>query len=331
MCESKDISINMKKLLRPLDFIFFMRPVILVPLWSFILIGYYHSYNSVQLNTLFYLDLSLSLVIKSILSTFIMGNIYIINQIYDRDTDALNRKLFFIPSNIITLKQAKLQILYLLIVFILGIFIFKLDLYFILFNVILLILGLCYSIPPLQFKSRPGLDLIVNTIGYGWLAFFIGWTSDKQPSQEMFMLSLPYFIFMAAVYINTTLVDFEGDKSSGLLTTGVYLGKNKASTISLLIVLLTLILSYIQRNWIIFSVVGVSLPLFIRASIKKDRKNFLISVQIPGWLFVIFLGLIYPYYLLFIICLYLLTKFYYKLRFNMNYPRLGEEKQTTSC
>lgn len=318
---------KVQKLLRPLDFFFFMRPVILVPLWSFILIGYHHSHNLVHLDSLFHLKLSFQLIIKSVLSTLIMGSIYIINQIYDRETDALNRKLFFIPGNIITLKQAKLQIFILLIVFILGIFLFKLDLYFTLFNLLLLILGLCYSIPPLQFKSRPGLDLLVNTVGYGWLAFFIGWTADKSLSQEMFILSLPYFIFMAAVYINTTLVDIEGDLSSGLSTTGVYFGKNNAPLISLFIVLLTLIISFMQNNWIIFSIVGISLPLFVRACLKKNRKEFLISVQVPGWLFVIFLGLIYPYYFLFIVFIYLLTKFYYKNRFNMNYPRLGEEKQ----
>ena len=196
-----------QKFLRLLDFIFFMRPVILVPLWSFILIGYYHSHNLVHIDSLFHFNLSFQLIIKSILSTLIMGSIYIINQIYDRETDALNRKLFFIPTRIITLKQAKLQIIILLIVFFIGIFLFKLDFYFTLFNILLLILGLCYSIPPLQFKSRPGLDLLVNTVGYGWLAFFIGWTADTPVSQEMFILSLPYFIFMAAVYINTTLVD----------------------------------------------------------------------------------------------------------------------------
>ena len=171
------------------------------------------------------------------------------------------------------------------------------------------------------------MDLLVNTVGYGWLAFFIGWTADKSLSQEMFILSLPYFIFMAAVYINTTLVDIEGDLSSGLSTTGVYFGKNNAPLISLFIVLLTLIISFMQNNWIIFSIVGISLPLFVRACLKKNRKEFLISVQVPGWLFVIFLGLIYPYYFLFIVFIYLLTKFYYKNRFNMNYPRLGEEKQ----
>ncbi len=318
----------MKRLLRLLDYIFFMRPIILVPLWSFILIGYYHSHNVVQLHSLFNLNISLQLIIKSFLSTLIMGSIYIINQIYDRETDALNKKLFFIPKGIITLKQAKVQTYLLLIVFILGTILFKLDIYFTLFNICLLMLGLCYSIPPFQFKGRPGLDLLVNTIGYGWLAFFIGWTADQSMSREMFELSLPYFIFMAAVFINTTLVDFEGDQGSGLSTTGIFLGKKRASLISLIVVLITLIIGFMQSNWIIFLIIGISLPLFIIAWIKMERKNFLLSVQVPGWLFVILLGLIYPYYFLFIVGLYFLTKFYYKHRFNMNYPRIGEEKQT---
>ena len=317
----------MKKLLRILDYIFFMRPIILVPLWSFILIGYYHNQNSIQLDSLFQFSLSYQVIIKSILSTLIVGTVYIINQIYDRETDALNKKLFFIPKGIITLKQAKWQVFSLVIIFILGTLLFRLDMYFVLFNLVILILGICYSIPPLQFKSRPGLDLLLNMIGYGGLSFFIGWTSNSPSSQEMIITSMPYFIFMAAMYINTTLIDYEGDKDSGLSTTGVFLGKKVASMISLVIVLLTMIIGYSQKNWIIFSIVGISSPLFVIAWLKKGRKNFLLSVQVPGWLFVIFLGLIYPFYFLFIVCLYLLTKFYYKQRFNMDYPRIGEEKQ----
>lgn len=318
----------MKKLLRLLDYFFFMRPIILIPLWSFILIGYYHSHNTIQLNNFFQFGFSSQLIIKLILSTFIVGTVYIINQIYDRESDALNKKLFFIPKRIITLKQAKYQSYFLVIVFIAGSVLFHMDWYYILFNIALLILGICYSIPPFQFKSRPGLDLLLNMIGYGSLSFFIGWTVDKDISQSMLIFSLPYFIFMAAMYINTTLIDYEGDKDSGLLTTGVFLGKNLASFISLIVVLSTLLISYLQQNWIIFSIVGISLAFFIIASIKKDRKSFLLSVQVPGWLFVIFLGFIYPYYFLLIVCLYLLTKFYYKKRFYMNYPRIGEEKKT---
>ena len=108
----------MKKLLRILDYIFFMRPIILVPLWSFILIGYYHNQNSIQLDSLFQFSLSYQVIIKSILSTLIVGTVYIINQIYDRETDALNKKLFFIPKGIITLKQAKWQVFSLVIIFI---------------------------------------------------------------------------------------------------------------------------------------------------------------------------------------------------------------------
>jgi 4-hydroxybenzoate polyprenyltransferase len=232
------------------------------------------------------------------------------------------------PTGIITLKQAKLQTFVLLLVFILGSFLFRLDIYFILFNLLLLLLGIWYSIPPLQFKSRPGLDLLLNMVGYGGLSFFIGWSADTPISKEMIIMALPYFIFMAAMYINTTLIDYEGDRDSGLSTTGVFLGKYVASLSSLMIVLITMIIGYIQGNWIIFSIVGISFPLFVVACLKKDRKNFLLSVQVPGWLFVIFLGLIYPYYFLFIVFLYLLTKFYYKRRFNMDYPRIGEEKQT---
>lgn len=315
-----------KHFLRVMDYIFFMRPVILIPLWSFILIGYFLSRYTIRPDMFFQWYIPFLLIIKTFLATLIMGIIYIVNQIFDCETDALNKKLFFIPSGIVTLKQAKIQVYILFIIFVFGVFIFRLDLYFTLFNILLLILGLCYSIPPLQFKGRPGLDILVNTIGYGWLSFFIGWTVINNPSLPMLNHSMPYFIFMAAVYINTTLIDLEGDRESALSTTGVFLGSIKSSVISLIFVVLTLILGFIQKDWIIFTIVGLSSPLFILAVIRNVRKYFLISVQIPGWLFVIFLGLIFPYYFILIVCLYLITKFYYKQRFNMDYPRLGEEK-----
>ena len=80
-----------------LDYVFLLRPVILVPGWVFLLLGYHSGRAWVgEPASPWYPPgrLLLSLVIF----TAIMGAIYILNQICDREADRLNRKLFLISE-----------------------------------------------------------------------------------------------------------------------------------------------------------------------------------------------------------------------------------------
>ncbi len=51
-----------------------------------------------------------------------------------------------------------------------------------------MILGLLYSLPPFQFKDRPGAGLWSNWLGHGVLTYFAGWYgANYGASQEVLL------------------------------------------------------------------------------------------------------------------------------------------------
>ncbi|HMA77425.1 MAG TPA: hypothetical protein VKO43_08955, partial [Candidatus Krumholzibacteriaceae bacterium] len=76
----------------PLDYIFLTRPIILIPVWTFFLLGAYHATDIAEKS------MRNHLLLCGILSfTALIGAVYIINQITDKETDLANNKLFLIP------------------------------------------------------------------------------------------------------------------------------------------------------------------------------------------------------------------------------------------
>ncbi|MCK4255704.1 hypothetical protein KAX35_02355, partial [candidate division WOR-3 bacterium] len=74
-----------------LDFIFLLRPILLIPVWIIFLLGYYRAGGTM-------LGDSRYLMPGFIVFTLLMGAIYIINQIADIETDRINNKLFILPK-----------------------------------------------------------------------------------------------------------------------------------------------------------------------------------------------------------------------------------------
>lgn len=91
-----------------------------------------------------------------------------------------------------------------------------------------LLLAWAYSVPPLRLKTRPGADVAVNSIGIGVLAFLAGWVLER-PLQDAPLAFLPQGILVAiAVYVPTTMVDWEADRTSGYRTLATHLGPKRA-------------------------------------------------------------------------------------------------------
>ena len=74
--------------LRLCDYIFVLRPLILVPAWSFFLVGAAQGGDRAFLNT----ALPSSTVLPTLTAILIVA--YLINQIFDKDSDAKNNKIF---------------------------------------------------------------------------------------------------------------------------------------------------------------------------------------------------------------------------------------------
>ncbi len=296
------------------DYIFLLRPTLFVPVWTFLLIGYARATGG---NITGKMPVLLCVFI---LYTLLMGAIYIINQIADRESDRINKKLFLLSEGYIPLKHAYIEILILLItVFILTIPYPPLFKLFLLFS---FIFGILYSVPPFKFKGRPILDLLSNALGYGFLNFSIGWMTIRNFSAQTFLYSLPYIFAVGAVFVNTTIPDIEGDKKSGEITTGVFLGKNNALILSTILIFVSFILSIILEDWMCCIAAICASPLFILALIRKDLKHCFISIRVSAPILVIIIAFLYPWFLVPLLFVFLSQRIYYKKRFGIIYPKI---------
>jgi chlorophyll synthase len=89
-------------------------------------------------------------------------------------------------------------------------------------------LAIIYSAPPIRVKNRAGLDVLLNCTGAGILCSFMGWIIEKPISEFPFFWLIPMFAGVAAIYIPTTIVDYESDKANNVNTITVLLGKKNA-------------------------------------------------------------------------------------------------------
>ncbi len=96
-------------------------------------------------------------------------------------------------------------------------------------------LGAAYVTPPLEWKRRPGLDLLAQASGYGLVAFLLGAESSSSEGATSFSFlarAIPYVFGIATVGLITMLADREGDQAVGQRTTVVALGRRRAVSLT---------------------------------------------------------------------------------------------------
>jgi 4-hydroxybenzoate polyprenyltransferase len=212
----------------PLDYFFLLRPMILIPVWTFYLLGAWHGSRTTGT------PLDKTLFLTGILSfTAMVAAAYIINQITDRETDRVSGKLFLIPYNVIGLTEARVEAGILIISSITAA-VLLLPLEFVLILLAGGALGAAYSLEPIRLKKRALLDVLANALANGVLNTLAGWAAIGAPFEGLEILA-PYPLAVAAVHLSTTLADIEGDRACGLRTSGVILGRRTGIIISLIL------------------------------------------------------------------------------------------------
>ncbi|UCG31272.1 MAG: UbiA family prenyltransferase [candidate division WOR-3 bacterium] len=304
----------------PFDFFFILRPLILIPSWNFLLIGSYLASRQGGLTP--------HILMGLLVYTCVMGGVYILNQIMDIETDRMNKKLFLLTGGFVTRRAAYTEMVILwTIAVVVSLWFGRLFLLFIVFSILM---GIMYSVPPLKLKGKPILDTLANGMGYGMINFAIGWLLLSPFEPAMFIRFLPYFLSIGAVFINTTVVDIEGDRKAREWTTGVFLGAKVSSLVSTLIMGGAIAAAYIQHDYICLVPAVVSWPLFIYSAayvLFKDRihrKMTIASFRLPGLVFTVITALLYPMYFVILIAVLFSMRIYYKRRFGMTYPTLAQ-------
>lgn len=292
------------------DYIFLTRPILLVPVWAFFLMGYYRaggerfSYGRIFL---------LTIIAYSIL----LAILYIINQLADLESDRINHKHLLIADGYLSRRSAYHTIFVLTILLI--IFAIHLSLPMIILMFISFVFGLLYSY---KIKSIPIADFLINGIGYGFLNFSVGWLTQKPLDTQTIFSSLPYIFGVSAIFVNTTILDMEGDAKCNYKTTALLLGRINSARLALLFIVLCLIASLKVNDFICLIPALISLPFFIIAAVKGNERFVILSIRISGPLLMLMVGIIFPYFIIIAIVIFIFLRIYYKLRFNIAYPGL---------
>lgn len=295
------------------DYIFLLRPSLLLPIWVFLFLGYFWGSGESILG----ITLSLPLRFWRVLISYslLCSGVYVFNQIFDIESDKRNKKLFLLPEGIISIPTAWICFFILVgISFITGI---SLGRGYLILWLITAGMGILYSLPPFTFKGRPFLDLISNSLGYGLVTFLIGFGVI---SKTGLLHSLPYIFATGAVFLHTTIPDIEGDREMGEITTGVFLGVKRTSLFALLLLIIGLILSIYLKDPFAGIISLLSLPGFILAYLKTSDERSKRAYRIGVYGLGLLIALRFPPLLILGFLTLLALRIYYRYRFNLVYP-----------
>ena len=310
--------------LRVLDYLAVLRPTLLLPVWTMVLLGYYHSllHSGISLKYLpFIFNPDIDIWKTLFLYSMLMSAVYIINQITDAKTDDINNKLYLVAQGHVKLELIKVESIILLLgAILLTIYWFTTNHFYFLLVLLSIILGIVYSIPPVRLKGKPILDLLSNALGFGFIAFTVGWTTKLEFSIQSFTSALPYIFCIGAGFVNTTLLDLKGDEKIGDKTIGVLLGVKKSCILSTSLLAVALTFSLILKDYIALSVTLLCLPLFIYMTLTHKFPAIAIATKLGILLLSLFIAIIIPYYFLLLIGTLLTVKWYYLKRFGIKYP-----------
>jgi 4-hydroxybenzoate polyprenyltransferase len=310
-------------LLRIGDYVFVLRPLILIPAWSFFLLG---AKAGADLSLPFQARWGFPGGFACLSAIMIMA--YLLNQIFDQESDRRNEKCQFLSRGIFTVRTIVLMAT---CFFLVASYLFRtvessqrVPL------VLALILSLIYSLPPLRLVARPFADLLANAVGYGGIAYSIGFGAFAPISVDMVLRAAPYFFLVGATFLYTTILDVEGDRDSGKITTTVVLGVKRSTDLACFLAVAGLIWAVIfslwkYGDWLAPLIMAVAVLIFVfgvvqyRSSAASTKTGSNV-VQAATVLVTVPAAILWPVYLLLVVPLVIVSRYYYRMRFGLDYP-----------
>jgi len=324
-----------KILLKICDCFFLLRIPLLVPVWTVLALGWITGSNNafpggwvLSKKSSFYNEhfFWISLICFSL----IVASIYVLNQISDIESDRINRKLFILPNGLISVNTAWVLTVFCALLGICGGILF-LDMIMVILFIISLTLGVLYNLPPVCLKNRAWGGVIANFLGHGILTYLVGWYAanfecEVSPSliKKGVIASLSAGFANAAVFLATTVPDATGDKSTGKKTFCVVYGEKKTAVTAAVACTSALLFSFtLEYNaWVMIIPSAVSLLVFSIFAISTEKDFAFKTFRWPVIILSIFVVIFIPLYGGMIIITLILSRIYYKKRFNIEYPTL---------
>jgi chlorophyll synthase len=287
-----------------LDLLFAIRPLVLVPAWSFFLLGAAAAPDGPGLPWL-----------RLALFTLAMIGVHLVNQIVDLESDRINDKGLFLQRGIFTPRQyaaAAVASLGLAVGAAVATGQAPMRL------AAAVGLGLAYSVPPVRLAARAGLDLLANAAGYGLLAPWLGAGDSAPPAAFLASTTLA----VAAVFVHTTLLDLEGDRRTAKQTIGVRLGPGRSRVLAVLLAALAAAAAFAGAN----RVLGLAAALLAVGSAAAALRAAGVSSRSvcvgATALYTLAAAAVWPLYAAVVLGLAVATRSYYARRFKLRYPAL---------
>jgi geranylgeranylglycerol-phosphate geranylgeranyltransferase len=260
-----------------------------------------------------------AIVIHLMILSLIVSGAYIINQIFDIESDRVNDKLYFLPQHIITLPTAWTCYAVLTLAG-LGAAIFAQP-HILPGSIALIGLGILYSAPGIRIKDRPVAGLVANAVGFG---FLIPWIAASIcPVKAVSTAALPYVFAIAAGYVLTTIPDRSGDSATGKRTVTVVLGQAGSLWLAAILAIMATAASVYLSNYEMavtacIAVIGIGSLLA-----TFGEKRLMVTIKLPILLLAVCATVHFPFYIIILLLTTVSTRVYYKKRFGMVYPKLG--------
>lgn len=298
--------------MKPADAIFVGRPILLIPLWTISL-----HFLTVASRGRGGIDIHTDLYALAGLTLIMMGA-YIINQVFDIETDRINDKLYLLPRGIISVRAAwALYVVFSMLGLAITFAFVRNALWPCLLTVVL---GIAYSVPGVRLKDYPVAGLLANAVTFGFLA--PACVAPDAVTIEYGRPVIPYFLAVTTVYILTTIPDMAGDAATGKKTVAVVLGPKRTLWLALVTAILTVWTAVFSGNAEVAVIAGITAALVVASLISFESRLLLAACKAPILLLTLAAAYHFPAYLILLALTIVLTRVYYKNRFGIIYPRL---------
>jgi 4-hydroxybenzoate polyprenyltransferase len=311
------------------DYIFLTRPMLIIPVWTIALLGARaaewrsRGANPFTLDRYPFVDFSQDdrqMLLTLAMSTLLAGGIFILNQIFDVESDRHNKKLFLIADGHVSLTEAWVLYILTTTVAIVGAFLVNWQLGF-LFAVGALV-GLQYSLPWFNLREHPYKSFRNNMVGHGTLAFLFGWVLTQNFNIEGIIKSLPYVLAVGAVYLSAALPDLEGDKATGKKTYPMEWGLGKTLRTSFWMIVAAVVFAILFADYAFALAAAISLPFFFAAWNHRSLAEATLASKVSILALSLFAAIYFPPYLAIVLLVVMATRIYYAARFSIKYPVL---------
>ncbi|MBT3251900.1 MAG: UbiA family prenyltransferase [Candidatus Marinimicrobia bacterium] len=309
-----------------LDNLFLLRPTLFFPVWVMVTAGMTASIMNISRYQVWLSDFDFFTLALFIGITLISGSTFIINQIQDMESDALNQKLFLVGKKVHIELAQKIQKMTL----ILGFIFLLISGYMALIMGALLFLfwGYLYNIKPFHWKKKPLLGMFANSMA-GLILYSAGWIHVASSEGlsfmnfgwlEMFLISIPYLLCYTAVSLLTTIPDMDGDEPTGAITFPVKFGLRTTIALAGTMVLAAFWLGWSYDDPVSTTSAIMSFPFYVVALIRNQNKDVLRAIRYSIFILAFLLFTVYPLLLPAVLVVFYLSKYYYWHRFNLHYP-----------